>query len=277
MKRYKANSPERIWTDKRKELLKTFFAAGYSDKVIAEHINAEDNSTYNISHIINQRIAMDMVRSQKNSIRQSSRTKAKDVLLKSAPRKTSTDIEFKTSFKKGECVYVPGAGLCRYEGVMQLDAGSAAAGVKLLSFSVIETRSRLAKTIRVPEGKVGEKRIRSLMSKEQAREVENILRGNAKTLPFWTRAKTVMKEKLLSPDFRHVAEAARDLISHRTKDGMDAAYSIRQEGENALSLLSAEYARVMNIPNVEAFHRLEKIALTSKRAGAVRELAPAND
>jgi len=276
VKRLRKTAPERIWTEKRQTLLKELFAKGYPDKKIAEEINAADGSTYTANHIVQQRSIMGVMRSKRYTTRSSTRTKEKDAKIASRKKENLEHVVLKKSFKKNEVVYIPGAGICRYEGMGQVEAGSCAAGADLLTFVSVAEISSSGKTFRIPSTQLEAKKIRALLNENQLSEVEAILRSQSKTLPHWMQAKTIIKEKMLSSDFRQVAELARDLIGHRTKSGAETGLSIRQKAEEALSLLSQEYARVMRIPPEKAYGALEKIAMAPKRhtkEGALPEIA----
>ena len=134
---------------------------------------------------------------------------------------------------------------------------------QLLEMYVIEFEKEKM-TQRVPIGKIKENGVRKVSTKNQLKEIFEILTGKAKIRrTMWSRRAQEYEAKINSGDIKLLAEVVRDLF--RSDSQPEQSYSERQLYEASRERLAREVAVIEKTDEQKAIEKMETILNNSNR------------
>jgi len=170
----------------------------------------------------------------------------KDSKVKSSPPKT------KDTFLPEQYVVYPSHGVGK---VIEIEKREIAG--EMLEMYVIEF-AKEKMTQRVPLGKIKENRVRKISTKNQLKEIFEILTGKAKVRrTMWSRRAQEYEAKINSGDIKLLAEVVRDLF--RSDSQPEQSYSERQLYEASRERLAREVAVIEKTDEQKSIEKMETI------------------
>ena len=203
-------------------------------------------------------------KTQKNKSKAADNSTKKKVAKKAAPKKViqkkeslKKSVEKKTSNKKEEFlpeqyVVYPSHGIGQ---ILEIEKKEIAG--QMLTMYVIEFEKEKM-TLRVPIEKTKEIGVRKVSTKNQLKEIFEILTGKAKVRrTMWSRRAQEYEAKINSGDIKLLTEVVRDLF--RSDSQPEQSYSERQLYEAARERLSREVAVIERTDEQKAIEKMETI------------------
>ena len=179
----------------------------------------------------------------------------KSPVIKNKPETSNIKIspsKVKDGFLPDQYVVYPSHGVGK---VIEIEKREIAG--QMLEMYVIEFEKEKM-TQRVPVGKIKENGVRKVSTKNQLKEIFEILTGKAKIRrTMWSRRAQEYEQKINSGDLIAIAEVVRDL--HRKDDQREQSYSERQLYEAALERLTREIAAIEKTDEQKAIEKMETI------------------
>ena len=174
---------------------------------------------------------------------------------KSAPKNSNTKISSpkpKDAFLPEQYVVYPSHGVGK---VLEIEKREIAG--QILEMYVIEFEKEKM-TQRVPLGKIKENGVRKVSTKNQLKEIFEILTGKAKIRrTMWSRRAQEYEAKINSGDIKLLAEVVRDLF--RSDSQPEQSYSERQLYEASRERLAREVAVIEKTDEKKAVEKMETI------------------
>jgi CarD family transcriptional regulator len=179
----------------------------------------------------------------------------KPPIIKNKPEtsntKTSTS-KVKDGFLPDQYVVYPSHGVGK---VIEIEKREIAG--QMLEMYVIEFEKEKM-TQRVPVGKIKENGVRKVSTKNQLKEIFEILTGKAKIRrTMWSRRAQEYEAKINSGDIKLLAEVVRDLF--RSDSQPEQSYSERQLYEASRERLAREVAVIEKTDEQKAIEKMETI------------------
>ena len=173
----------------------------------------------------------------------------KESLKKSVEKKTSNK---KEEFLPEQYVVYPSHGIGQ---ILEIEKKEIAG--QMLTMYVIEFEKEKM-TLRVPIEKTKEIGVRKVSTKNQLKEIFEILNGKAKVRrTMWSRRAQEYEAKINSGDIKLLTEVVRDLF--RSDSQPEQSYSERQLYEAARERLSREVAVIERTDEQKAIEKMETI------------------
>ena len=191
---------------------------------------------------------------------------------KSAPKNSNTKISSpkpKDAFLPEQYVVYPSHGVGK---VLQIEKREIAG--EILEMYVIEFEKEKM-TQRVPLGKIKENGVRKVSTKNQLKEIFEILTGKAKIRrTMWSRRAQEYEAKINSGDIKLLAEVVRDLF--RSDSQPEQSYSERQLYEASRERLAREVAVIEKTDEQKAVEKMETILNNSNERNNELEIGEAS-
>ena len=182
------------------------------------------------------------------------KTSKKTGLKKAAPKKSSEKkvVSKKEEFLPEQYVVYPSHGIGQ---ILEIEKKEIAG--QMLTMYVIEFEKEKM-TLRVPIEKTKEIGVRKVSTKNQLKEIFEILTGKAKIRrTMWSRRAQEYEAKINSGDIKLLTEVVRDLF--RSDSQPEQSYSERQLYEAARERLSREVAVIEKTDEQKAIEKMETI------------------
>ena len=177
-----------------------------------------------------------------------SKKESKSVTTKSK----ASQVKLKDGFLPDQYVVYPSHGVGK---VIEIEKREIAG--QLLEMYVIEFEKEKM-TQRVPIGKIKENGVRKVSTKNQLKEIFEILTGKAKIRrTMWSRRAQEYEAKINSGDIKLLAEVVRDLF--RSDSQPEQSYSERQLYEASRERLAREVAVIEKTDEQKAIEKMETI------------------
>jgi len=191
---------------------------------------------------------------------------------KSAPKNSNTKISSpkpKDAFLPEQYVVYPSHGVGK---VLEIEKREIAG--QILEMYVIEFEKEKM-TQRVPLGKIKENGVRKVSTKNQLKEIFEILTGKAKIRrTMWSRRAQEYEAKINSGDIKLLAEVVRDLF--RSDSQPEQSYSERQLYEASRERLAREVAVIEKTDEQKAVEKMETILNNSNERNNELEIGEAS-
>ena len=210
--------------------------------------------------------------SKKNTSKKAAlkKTAPKKIIKKEKPSKKTTSkktISKKEEFLPEQYVVYPSHGIGQ---ILEIEKKEIAG--QMLTMYVIEFEKEKM-TLRVPLEKTKEIGVRKVSTKNQLKEIFEILTGKAKIRrTMWSRRAQEYEAKINSGDIKLLTEVVRDLF--RSDSQPEQSYSERQLYEAARERLSREVAVIEKTDEQKAIEKIETILNNSN--GGNENLNPDN-
>ena len=210
--------------------------------------------------------------SKKNTSKKAApkKTAPKKIIKKEKPSKKTTSkktISKKEEFLPEQYVVYPSHGIGQ---ILEIEKKEIAE--QMLTMYVIEFEKEKM-TLRVPLEKTKEIGVRKVSTKNQLKEIFEILTGKAKIRrTMWSRRAQEYEAKINSGDIKLLTEVVRDLF--RSDSQPEQSYSERQLYEAARERLSREVAVIEKTDEQKAIEKIETILNNSN--GGNENLNPDN-
>jgi len=210
--------------------------------------------------------------SKKNTSKKAApkKTAPKKIIKKEKPSKKTTSkktISKKEEFLPEQYVVYPSHGIGQ---ILEIEKKEIAG--QMLTMYVIEFEKEKM-TLRVPLEKAKEIGVRKVSTKNQLKEIFEILTGKAKIRrTMWSRRAQEYEAKINSGDIKLLTEVVRDLF--RSDSQPEQSYSERQLYEAARERLSREVAVIEKTDEQKAIEKIETILNNSN--GGNENLNPDN-
>jgi len=210
--------------------------------------------------------------SKKNTSKKAApkKTSPKKIIKKEKPSKKTTSkktISKKEEFLPEQYVVYPSHGIGQ---ILEIEKKEIAG--QMLTMYVIEFEKEKM-TLRVPLEKTKEIGVRKVSTKNQLKEIFEILTGKAKIRrTMWSRRAQEYEAKINSGDIKLLTEVVRDLF--RSDSQPEQSYSERQLYEAARERLSREVAVIEKTDEQKAIEKIETILNNSN--GGNENLNPDN-
>tara|TARA_B100001287_G_scaffold200623_1_gene170033 strand:- start:1387 stop:2283 length:897 start_codon:yes stop_codon:yes gene_type:complete len=210
--------------------------------------------------------------SKKNTSKKAApkKTSPKKIIKKEKPSKKTTSkktISKKEEFLPEQYVVYPSHGIGQ---ILEIEKKEIAE--QMLTMYVIEFEKEKM-TLRVPLEKTKEIGVRKVSTKNQLKEIFEILTGKAKIRrTMWSRRAQEYEAKINSGDIKLLTEVVRDLF--RSDSQPEQSYSERQLYEAARERLSREVAVIEKTDEQKAIEKIETILNNSN--GGNENLNPDN-
>ena len=210
--------------------------------------------------------------SKKNTSKKAApkKTAQKKIIKKEKPSKKTTSkktISKKEEFLPEQYVVYPSHGIGQ---ILEIEKKEIAG--QMLTMYVIEFEKEKM-TLRVPLEKTKEIGVRKVSTKNQLKEIFEILTGKAKIRrTMWSRRAQEYEAKINSGDIKLLTEVVRDLF--RSDSQPEQSYSERQLYEAARERLSREVAVIEKTDEQKAIEKIETILNNSN--GGNENLNPDN-
>jgi CarD family transcriptional regulator len=179
----------------------------------------------------------------------------KPPIIKNKPKTSNTKTlpsKVKDGFLPDQYVVYPSHGVGK---VIEIEKREIAG--QMLEMYVIEFEKEKM-TQRVPVGKIKENGVRKVSTKNQLKEIFEILTGKAKIRrTMWSRRAQEYEAKINSGDIKLLAEVVRDLF--RSDSQPEQSYSERQLYEASRERLAREVAVIEKTDEQKAIEKMETI------------------